>query len=215
MAVAKAQITIPFFTNIPTDVITNTLHFANPIASMQTIADEITPEIQDFYEAIYGGSFGIAAYCSPLLATVSWYDLADPPPRVPYTLPMPITAAVETATSIPTEVATVLSFQADPESGIPQARRRNRIYIGGLTPNHVSTATGDNFPTIGTTFRAALGDAALLNFITNLSGSDTVWVARSETANTTVPVTNGWVDNSPDTQRRRSVEATARTLWPA
>jgi hypothetical protein len=214
MTLARAQVVFPMFTNIPRDVITNTFHFLHLVADLPTMADAITPELSDMYDALYGATFGIAAYTSPTLATVRWYDMAEPEPRVPYILPLGLTATVETASIIPTEVAAVLSFQAEPESGVPQSRRRNRIYLGGLTGNHVSTATGDNFPSISTTFRGAAATALPLNLITQLESSGNVWVVRSPTYNITAPVVSGWIDNAPDTQRRRSIDSTARTLWP-
>jgi hypothetical protein len=39
------------------------------------------------------------------------------------------------------------------------------------------------------------------------------WVVRSDTTGATAPVTDGWVDNAFDTQRRRGNRATQRNVF--
>lgn len=100
----------------------------------------------------------------------------------------------------------VLSFQADKVSGLPQARRRGRVYFGPLG----GAAEASGRP--GTTLLSAVVafGAALLSE-SNLA--DWTWVVYSTVNNGGAPVTNGWVDNSFDTQRRRGLEWTARTTF--
>lgn len=201
------------FTNLPTDVMTNTFHWTEltPMG-LEAAADAATPKLADFYEAVYAGSLAMASYMQPANAIVNWYDLSQPAPRAPYTLPLGSTVT-EAASNMPTEVACVLSFQGDPVSGVPQSRRRGRIYLGGL--NHGAIAQGDAslFPQFTTAFTAGVANGAS----THLLGAGITglrWSVWSPTTNTAVEITNGWVDNSPDTQRRRSVDPTVRRLWP-
>lgn len=212
MATYRAQVVFPYFSNLPTDVWTNTLHFttATPIP-IEDCADAITPLLSTFYDAIYTEMGGMASYCVPANAHVNWYDLAAPPPRVPLTRPLSVTVTAG-LTSIPTECSIVLSFQGDPVSGQPQARRRGRIYLGGLVQAAFTASGAATFPTINAALRTAIGlqaealrDAAALALCR--------WAVWSTTDELPVVITNGWIDNTPDTQRRRGVDPSSRTLW--
>jgi hypothetical protein len=215
MAVYRAQIVIPMFTNLPTDVVTNTLHFWSPTPeALSDIGDLVTPLIVQFYNAMYASaSGGMGSYMNPGGSQVHWYDLAQPPPRVPYTLPLPLTIT-QASSNLPTEVSCVLSFQGDPVPGESQARRRGRIYLGGLFHGWISASAAGAFPTISGAKALAVADAAEA-FHDSLVPLSVRWVVWSPTNGTFAIVTNGWVDNSPDTQRRRSVDATLRTTWVA
>lgn len=202
------------FTNLPKDVLTNTFSFIalTPIG-VESVATIATPWLRDFYQAAYGGGNGMAVYMLPSAATVNWYDLDDTPPRQPHTVPLG--ATIPTGTSeIPTEVAAVLSFQGDPVSGIPQARRRGRIYLGALTNNAMDPATGATFPVLSSAQYTALRNAGQSLLEDSGSSADVRWVVHSTVSGADAQVTNGWVDTSPDTQRRRSVESTGRILFP-
>jgi hypothetical protein len=69
---------------------------------------------------------------------------------------------------------------------------------------------------IGATADMTAGAALLLTTdgvslpVTNAS----LWGVHSRKNNNINAVTNGWIDNEFDTQRRRRILATARTLWP-
>lgn len=213
MPTYRGQVRIPYFTGIPTDVMTNTWHFETAFpAPLAQIATNVTPVLQTFYDAVYA-PVGVAAYCNGPGAQVAWYDLTQPEPRVPVFEPMPI-ARSSNGVGIPTEAAMVLSFQADPEPGIPQARRRGRIFIGGLDNTMISAGSNTAFPTFGVTKRTEVCAAAeaLMNELDTLDPIVN-WVVRSETNSASYVVSNGWVDDSPDTVRRRSVEASARTTF--
>lgn len=189
---------------------TNTLYYTNLSGTFQAMADEVTPHIAEFYNDCYA-SWGMAGYCQPQLAYINWYDMLDPEPRVPYTVPLGSTLTGVSNSNLPTEVALVVSFQGDPLPGVPQSRRRGRIYLGGWPQNTFGASVGDAFPYWATSVVTACSDSAMVNL---LNGPDATWVVHSPTANTYTEVTNGWVDNSADTQRRRSVPPTARNLFP-
>lgn len=210
----RAQVTLPYTSNIPKDCITNTWYFSGwPAVSFTDAADAAAAGLVQFYDTVYVTA-GCATYVNRGGAFCRCYDMSTPEPRVPYEPSFTLSTANTQQTAIPTEVACVLSFQADKEAGEPQARRRGRIYLGGVT-NGVGQWIGNNpsFPVF---------DAVALNAITSAAedladliiGEEATWVVYSPTNGTWAQVTNGWVDSSPDTQRRRSVEATSRTLWP-
>lgn len=208
MSQIRAQITFPFFTNLPTDVITNTLYFQGSGTFAEDYPDLVAP-LNAFYESCY--AIGIANYIDEALATIKFYDMEQPAPRVPEveSLAFDVTNSVST---VPTEVAAVLSFQGNQVSGVPQARRRGRIYLGGLVPAQLTASAVDAFPILAPAFITDIVDAAeVLRDTTN--GLSIGWRVYSPTLGTFAAVSNGWVDNSPDTQRRRSVNASQRTLW--
>jgi hypothetical protein len=210
----RAQVTIPMFSTLPADVVTNTLHFLTltPTA-LDEVADAVTPLIADMYEAIYASGRSMGDYMRPALATVNWYDLGQPPPRVPYTLPLGATIPV-TATAIPTEVSCVMSFQGAPLPGVPQARRRGRIYLPGISNPWMTVSSTGSFPILSAGAVSAVA-AQAGQFRTAVLATAARWAVWSTVDASMTEITNGWVDNTPDTQRRRGVEATARTLWPA
>lgn len=208
MSQIRAQITLPFFTNLPTDVITNTLYFQGA-GTFEEDYPDLTAPLNAFYEAIY--AIGMANYIDEALATIKYYDMEQPAPRVPEVVSLGLDVS-NSASTVPTEVAAVLSFQGTQVSGIPQARRRGRIYIGGLVAGQITTSAVDAFPILSTAFITDVNDAAeALRDTAN--GLSIGWRVYSPTLGTFAAVANGWVDNSPDTQRRRSVAASSRTLW--
>lgn len=213
MSIYRAQVVLPFFTNLPTDVITNTFHFeATTGATPEQVGTEVTPQLTAFYTDGYG-SDGIAFYINRGLAHVKWYNLSNPEPRIPYVQSLGIGSIPQGNANLPTEVALCLSFQGLPLSGVPQARRRGRVFIGGMPQNTISPSIGNNFPIWHSTVTARWGDSAEENLRVFSVPTDAQWVVWSPTTQEAVEVANGWVDNAPDTQRRRSVDPTLRDLW--
>jgi hypothetical protein len=208
------QAVIPMYTGLPTDVITNNWSFRDFSVNtdLATAADALNPLVQAFYDSIYAT---IPSYLMDPVPnwTARWYNRDDPPPRSPYILPLRSTGATANPSAIPTEAAAVLSFQGVRISGSPQARRRGRIYLGGLPPASISQSTSSTYPVFSPTFIAnVVANAATLRDDVVAAG-DYFWTVWSPTSNSYVQITDGWVDNSPDTQRRRSVEASSRTAW--
>lgn len=139
---------------------------------------------------------------------VKIYNRQDAPPRTPVTDANWNLPAAPTANPCPPEVALCLSFQGAPESGVSQARKRGRIYFG---PNRTPSIDTNGRPT-----------ADLINALVGwgqdlLDASDTAtdwtWTVYSSSTGDSVPVTNGWVDDEFDTQRRRGRVATSRTVF--
>lgn len=138
--------------------------------------------------------------------TLRIYDLADPEPRAPIYDGTWSFSGAPGGAAAPPELCIVTSFQATRESGVLQSRRRGRLYLGPLKASVVDV--GRISPTDqGTIATATKG------LVDNLyaSGADFAVYSRVESA--AFAVTNGWVDNAVDVQRRRGLTSTARTTW--
>jgi len=119
---------------------------------------------------------------------------------------------------LPAQVAAVLSFHADftgvPEHGPagtrPRATRRGRVYLGELSTVVLqSETTGGKEIEFTDTFLGQLASAA-----STLKGTPSLgWSVFSKKNWALYPVVGGWVDDSPDTTRRRKVQADSRTNW--
>lgn len=207
----RAQVVIPYDTGLPRDVITNTLYFetATP-AGLVAGADELAPMLTAFYETIYDVSNRAASHIAWAGAYVNFYDMADPEPRPPYTVSMPITAQTGTS-ALPAECALVLSFNGGDPAGVPRARQRGRIYLGGW--GALANTASPGRPSSGVITDVISAATQLLADVSG--GTDTIaWCVYSATAgNVYYPIVGGWVDDAWDTQRRRGVSATSRTTW--
>jgi hypothetical protein len=224
--IVRAQTVIPFRTGIPEDVVSNTMWFETAAGiDLAEAGEGIAVNIAAFYADVYAaiGGTGIqASYLRLTGAFTNFYDQGAPAPRVPYRVDLGLADAVTSNTRLPTEVACVLSYRASLENGVSAARRRGRIFLGGLGDGAVTMASAASpyFPQFTTGFIAQVISAAednLLNPTTwgpDITGSDVIWSVHSRVDGFTAPVVAGWVDNTPDTQRRRGVNATARTVFP-
>lgn len=203
MALYRALVTIPAVSQNPDDVVTNQWHFD---ADTEPDLDGPQQALENFYEGI---SDRLSALMSDTGITTEWYRLSDPTPRRPVRLDTWSVSSWGIGT-MPTEVALVLSFQAEPVSGLPQSRRRNRVYLGPISSNEF---TGSGL--VGTAFIDAVrAEATQILDVSNAQAQWT-WATFSPTDGTGADVNNGWVDNAWDTQRRRGKAATLRGVWQA
>nr|CRY96677.1 hypothetical protein [uncultured prokaryote] len=206
---------MPMFTNLPTDVIVNQLHFEAAPEDIEEVGDEIWTNLKTFYTAIYGSANTARAnYIDWTLMVVKVFKLSDPTPRIPWISPSFGFTAGTAVTTIPTEVACVLSFHAAPQSGVRYQRLYNRIYLGAIVPSMMTASAVDDFPRFSTAFCTQVGNAArTLLEAGELGGA--LWRQVSNASGTQIAreVVGGWVDNGPDTQRRRSVLASMRNNW--
>lgn len=137
------------------------------------------------------------------------YNRADPIPRAPVEEGTWAFSSAPAGNPAPPEVAVCLSFQGDPESGVSQARKRGRIYFGPVETSQIDT-TGRP----ASALRAQLISSADTLLTASNSAADWVWTVYSSVTGDSFPVTNGWVDDEFDTQRRRGRLATTRTVFP-
>lgn len=231
MPIIRAQVTIPRDSNIAADVTTNVFHFST-INALPATLEKLATALVNFYKQAGGaGENALVAYLSavtnPAAAIVRMWNLDDPKPRVPvYDSGKDL--GISGGTALPSEVALVGTYQADKASGVPQARRRGRIFLGPL-----SDLARDGAGNLGRPNGVAI--TALNLSMSRLAAAseadaDWNWVVYSagarDNSNQEIPykdrpllapefaaVTNGWVDNAFDTQRRRGEIATAKTAW--
>lgn len=216
--VLQAQVVLPYNTNLPKDVATNTFHFSEGIGGAVGTAQAVSDRLVDFYNEGDGAADPIAAWISSVVSRttdacrIKWFDLDDAKPRAPiYETTFTLEPFV-TATSLPLECAICLSYGAVPVSGISPARRRGRLYIGPLASSAGGSSSGQ-IPRPPSDLIDALGYAA--STLATGGAGDGTWVVWSRVSSTAAAVQGGFVDNDLDTQRRRGPSATARTFWVA
>lgn len=166
----------------------------------------------DFGVAVRDVYQGLTSYLSNDIAQnghlIKIYDRSDLPPRQPVEETTWNLTTGPSAAALPNEVALCLSFQGTPESGVSQARKRGRVFIGPLGQNTIAS-TGRPASAFVTDLVAE--GAQLLAAST--ADPDWTWTVYSSTTGDSSPVVDGWVDDEYDTQRRRGREATSRTTF--
>lgn len=200
----NAQVTIAMTSGIPRDAVVNNFYF-DMVNKADSDFAQITAAIQTFYSSI---TPQLSSLVNRTGNVIKYYDHGDLTPRVPRaTQTFNLTGTVGSG-ALPAELAICLSFQADRESGVPQARRRGRVYIGPL-----STPTNTN-GLVTASHRDAIKNAAKVFLDASTANTNYVWVVHSHNSSTTDrPVTNGWVDDAFDIQRRRGLVPTSRATF--
>lgn len=209
MAIGKVQMTFTSDTGLPRDSVVNTFHVQS--ADLAGNGEGIKACFVNFYESATASGSSINAYRSVELTgagSFKLYNLADPTPRVPV-FEDTFTGMGTSGDALPSEVAVVMSYRAPYASGTPNAQRRNRIYLGPLS----KSAAGASVPPRPVPLlRTTIGEAAI-RLQGQLGANATTWVVYSKVSGLAIPVTDGWVDDAFDTQRRRGESATTRTEW--
>lgn len=211
-----AKVSFPYFTALPEDVVVNTWHFAFIVGDpAEGDYGNLRDNLATFYSTVYSDVAAVrwAPWVTTAANTIQVYNMADPSPRPPlYEASMAITGATPPSTSTTTpETAICLSYQAEPSAGVPQARRRGRIFLGGMG-TAIQAGSGVTFPSIAAGVRTLICNAAEA-LATSMFADGWQWVVHSRTVAGDAAVTNGWVDDEPDTQRRRGRDPAIRTLW--
>ena len=209
MAIILAQAIIHTDSGVPEDFVVNTFHFNG--AATDPVAEDLSVAITNFYNAHNGLDASVAQFLSTYLVHSSavhelkFYDVTSGPGGTPfYVDTFGFTDAPLEANGLPDEVAVCLSYKATPLPGAVEARRRGRIYVGPL--NGASSA-GSNRPVADLQAALLYGTQQLHD---DAAAANAPWVVYSRVNDTTALITDTWVDNSFDTQRRRGVAATSR-----
>lgn len=220
-----ATVTFNHVDGIGADGIVNTFTFNcidDDIAG--GLGDELQARLEDFYNnghdtsAAIGTRMGsqVSRTVAPVLRL---YDItahvdgsdAGSPVSVRTMANLPAAADAE---MLPTEIAAVLTFHSpyttDPEFGAgtrPRARDRGRLYLGPWGKNNSVTGTAGR-PVPSATLRAIVIDAAkALRDDPSLNR----WSVWSRAAARTRSVSDLWIDDAWDVQRRRGEKALTRT----
>jgi hypothetical protein len=214
----RIQVVLPYLTNLPQDVATNTFHFDAVSVSPTVGAQTAMARLETFYnEAPPSPAVNpIATYISGVVnrseCRMIAYDLDDPRPRAPI-FENEWTLGSATGTNLPNELAVCASYQADRAAGVPQARRRGRVFIGPLRAAAMASGSASSSPPPATALMDTLAGA--MRRLRLASNGEVQWVGYSRTSGSAWVPSNGWVDNDFDVQRRREPRPTARTLWSA
>ncbi len=174
-------------------------------------ADDVTAlglfhtALDTFYQTVDAYISNLARIANGLELTS--YARADPTPRAPVLTNFYTLGPVGSA-PLPPEVSLCVSFQGPKVSGQPQARRRGRIYL----PFMDEANNGVDGRPSSAMVTAIAGAAGTLLAASNAATTWT-WEVFSTVSGGNVTITEGWVDNEWDTQRRRGRKATARTTF--
>jgi len=203
-----SQVIIPRDTGLLEDRSMNTFSWywddLGGLADYAAVGQALITRLGNFYGGL--DEYMSAKNANPV--TIKVYDRADPAPRVPrFTGDLP--TLTYSASSLPSECAAVISFEATPISGGNQARRRGRVFIGPLSSTTADAAGTDVY--LSAAFQAELRLRA--SNLRGANGSGLLWYVYSDKDGLNRPVERGWVDNAFDIQRRRGPKATARTTW--
>ena len=191
MAVHRYQVRLQGDTNLPADVYENTLYFdTNALDNLEGTCDGIS--------AAYPAHLPLAGING---LQIRVYELAGGQPIFQKDYP---TFAMPGNTG-PGEVAICLSYAAVDDPDASTRRRRGRIYLGPLASTPIS-APRPNATLIDQVldFGEALAQIG--------SASNRPWHLYSPTDNATAKIESIWCDDAWDTQRRRGLAPTARTV---
>lgn len=208
MSVHKFTVAFTHTSNVPADNLVNTWYFEGGGSDPENVADMLT----DFYDAVpAGGTDSVSDYLSNSVLTgeyrIKAYDLSDPEPRAPVYEDVRNLIELQTAAALPDEVALVFSYHAQLASGVPQARRRGRIYLGGIV------AQQNDVGRPASNIRNVLVRAGRDLIQASNASTSWEWQQYSTLLGVGNIVVGGWVDNAWDTQRRRGRAATSRVLF--
>lgn len=205
MAVLRAMVTLPKDSGVPEDAVTNVFYFDGDATTGTATA--ITTALSSFYTAVMPQ---LSSTLNPTTARVRFYDMGDSKPRAPFhDVFLTIGATTGPQTAAP-ELAICLSFQGARTSGVPQARRRGRIYLGPLGYTGIGAAETVNVTAVDA---IAAAGGALMDASDAASNWSWVVYSQVEGANAWAVVNNGWCDNAFDVQRRRGIASTYRKTF--
>lgn len=205
MATYLSQVTIPMDTLVPKDAVMNTWHVECSGADLPAARAAWHAALLAFYN-------NVSDVYSVIVAQNGWvhkmYDLAQAKPRAPVDTFTFNIATNPTGAELPHELAICMSYQAARVSGVPQSRRRGRVFLGPIDTGGVTAAL------VATAMQTTIKTAGAALLASSISSSIFEWIVYSPTSGLGASVTDGWIDNAVDVQRRRGIAATARTVFP-
>lgn len=237
MSTLLCQVVFAHLSGLPENNVVNTfvLQGAGPVGDD---VNDAHAALLDFYNTdhVSGGddpslrSIGaiMSDEISRIGSFVNYYDISLHIDGSPHGSPVDVrTFALDpslSATRLPSEVAICLSFRGaygtadeDVPAGAPgpvgniheRARLRGRVFIGPLVATGLSVEGADQAQHISTQGRLTVAQAAL-RLRNNV---DLDWLVWSRTNGSVVQVTQGWVDDAFDIQRRRGPDSLTRTTF--
>lgn len=215
---AHAQVIFEATSGLPEDDMVNNYHFkaTDTPPDWSSFADWIADWVEDLVTWTPPAGNPMTHFLSAKVISgnvlIKIYDLTAPSPRYPIRERSFFFTPSGSGEPLPTETALVVSFQGERTAGTPQARRRNRVYLGGLRDN----ANVDSRPssscrnTVIAIYQHALDEARAAVFYHWVAFSPTIYSIDGSAEDACTDVDNGWVDDAWDTQRRRGLAPTTR-----
>lgn len=209
--------------------------FNSPTGDVASVVEAAFDRWERFFNTAHDGTVAVCTYISSTMARTAGncllraYELdtagiAGGPLGSPVGTRTWTLGAVGAGTSpYPHEVAACVSFHADvtdvPQedvTGRPASRRRGRFYVGPLNSSS-GAASPDGMWRLSPAFIASLAAAATFLAVPDpLEPADSsnlmVWSRKDQSVRL---IQGGHVDNEFDTQRRRGLDSSSRTLWTA
>lgn len=186
--------------------------------TVDLVADDIEEWLNVFYTSVNAPATKtvtqlMSPVCDVSNATIRVYDLGEAAPRTPTIRGLAMTTP-QSSSALPNEVAACLSFHsATPTTGggTLNKRKRGRVYLGPFGTGALASWTAGD----GDAFLHADLIAAVKNSIIAADAltSDVEWQQYSRASNDFEPVTQCFIDNRFDTQRRRGFAPSSRTIW--
>lgn len=203
------------------DTVENTWWFTIDADDTPTALTQIGEALATFYNGVHDGIHSISECISNIcdrsagLVRIHLMDEATNT-QVGETIEAPFSYSdAFNDVSFPAEVALCCSFKnTSSGSPIPPRRRRGRVYIGPLVLQDY-TADSNNYSRPDPRFVGLLAQAGTNLLADSNATAFWTWVVYSRAQFLAFPVTDGWVDDEWDTQRRRGRDASTRELWPA
>src|SRR5215204_994633 len=210
--VIRAQVVFQGVSLLPEDRFVNNFYFRTGVPGEfpeETDYAAIDSQLVTFFNTTGPSGNPVCKYMSSEIvkttgtAQIRKYHLGEEKPREPHVTTWALGTTADSA-RLPHEVAVVGSFYST--RNIP--RRRGRVYIGPLNLSALNQTTGR--PTDA--FRVAIIES--MDRLSDAEGP-TQWVTYSTVlvGGAFHDVTHGWCDNAMDTQRRRGVAGTSRSIF--
>jgi len=212
MSVLRVQHILKFDTGLPSDVAVTTWHFGTDGTDDPGDAVFAANAVKAFFDTPGTGGLRLrnrlASTVDPSVTGVKVYRLNDAIPRVPLHDETYDMGGVG-ADALPAEVACCLSFQVAKVSGELQRRKRGRVFLGPLAQGAVQITSGR--VVITPEMRNILTVAAdVMHDYAATNGISWVVYSRANGLGATRAVHDVWVDDAPDTIRRRGFKPTTR-----
>jgi hypothetical protein len=211
----RVQFFFPGKSNLPEDRFVTTWAFRTEDNLPPSIAQlqQASNLVAEFFSTV--NAPGVASILSYMAAAVDRtkaearaYKLGDTVPREPTTTIYNL-GANNSSQSLPSEVALVASFYST--RNLP--RRRGRVYIGPFGTSVLATpASGTGIVRPDLPIRNALL-GAMSGLRADATAAGLRWCVLSQADAALYDITDGWVDDAFDTQRRRGEDALSRLVW--
>lgn len=205
MALFLVQATLGVAQGDPADWVSNSFWFDGGAGDQQNLLDMV----DDFYTGEVAGKRGLRDALGGVdFLEIKTYNHSDPKPRAPVATRYKTLGGIAAPYSGPPQLSVVLSYEADPLSGVPRARRRGRLFLGPI--NMIYTEERYIPPAL----RNKVTEAATALVQASDASVSWSWVVHSRASGSNSVIRTGWVDNSWDVMRSRKWPATIRQLWP-